>query len=154
MRTERATEEASLAREMFPDLSGDGVRLPPGAVSQAIRADQIETAMAFLKLLRPTKRTTIDSGTLKHHAEDWGSINGLCPYVSRGALVVAAIALGYPVRAYRYGADVAIGVSIGDLKEINKATLTARIERRERARRREIGEHDTVTSFSVDARRF
>ena len=117
---------------MFPDLSGDGVRLPPGAVPQEIHTDQVETAMAFFALLRPTKRPTTGSGTLKHHAEDWGSINGLCPYVSRGATIVAAIALGYPVRAYRYGGDVAIGVSIPYLRDVNGLTLAARIARRGR----------------------
>jgi hypothetical protein len=67
---------------------------------------------------------------LKHHAEDWGGINGMSSYVSRGALTVAAIALGYPVRAYRYGGDVAIGVSIPYLRKINELTLVARIARR------------------------
>jgi hypothetical protein len=117
------------ARQMFPDLSGDGVR-HAGAAPQQIHTDQVETAMAFLKLLRPTKHPTTGSGSLKHHAEDWGSINGLSSYISRGAWTVAAIALGYPVRAYRYGGDVQIGVSIGDLGKVNAETLTARIERR------------------------
>jgi hypothetical protein len=123
----------ALAREMFPDLSGDGIRLKPGAVPQEIRLDQIETALQFFGLLRPTKHPTTDSGTLKHHAEDWGGINGMSSYVSRGALTVAAIAMGYPVRAYRYGGDVAIGVSIPHLRKINELTLTARIERRGRS---------------------
>jgi hypothetical protein len=95
-RAKSSTAEQALvtARKIFPDLSGDGVRLPPGAVPQQIHTDQVETAMAFLGLLKPTRRPTTGSGTLKHHAEDWGSINGLCLYVSRGALTVAAIALG------------------------------------------------------------
>jgi hypothetical protein len=120
------------ARELFPDLSGDGIRLYPGSTPQQIHADQIETAMAFLKLLRPTKRPTIDSGTLKHHCEDWGSVTGLSSHVSRGALTVAAIALGLSVRAYPNGPHVAIGVSLSDLRPVNAETLERRIARRER----------------------
>jgi hypothetical protein len=51
-------EALALAREMFPDLSGDGVRLPPGAVPEAIRSDEVETALQFFGLLRPTKHPT------------------------------------------------------------------------------------------------
>jgi hypothetical protein len=124
----------ALAKERFPDLSGDGIRVYPGSTSQEIHTDQVETAMAFLKLLRPTKHPTIDSGSLKHDCENWGSINGMSPYVSRGALTAAAIVLGYPVRAYRHGPHVAIGVSITDLRELNAKTLELRIQRRERGR--------------------
>jgi hypothetical protein len=122
----------ALARERFPNLSGDGVRVYPGSAPQEIHANQVETAMQFLKLLRPTKRPTIGSGTLKHNCEDWGGANGLCAYVSRGALTVAALALNYPVRAYRHGGNVAIGVSVRDLRRVNDERLTARIERRGR----------------------
>jgi hypothetical protein len=115
-----------IALEQFPKLSGDGIRLFPGSKPQQIHAAQVQTAMAFLKLLRPTKHPTIDSGTLKHHAESWGSVTGLCAYVSRGALTAAAIGLGYPVRAYRYGPHVAIGVSLKDLKGLNAETLARR----------------------------
>ena len=118
---------SALAR--FPELSGDGVRLPPGAKPQPIHDDQIETAMAFLRLLRPTTRPTIGSGTLKHDCESWGSVNGLSAYVSRGALVAAAVIVGYTVRAHRYGADVQIGISLKDLKNISEETLRLRRER-------------------------
>jgi hypothetical protein len=127
-----AAQAIVMTREIFPDLSGDGIRLYPGAAPQAIHDDQVHTAITFLKLLRPTRRPTIGSGTLKHHVEDWGAANGLCAYISRGATIAAAIALGYPVRAYRYGADVQIGVSTGDLKKLNDKTLELRIKRRER----------------------
>jgi hypothetical protein len=125
-----AAQAIVTARKIFPDLSGDGIRLPPGAVPQELRLDQIDTAMQFFGLLRPTKHPTVDSGSLKHNCEDWGSVNGMSSYVSRGATIAAAIALGYPVRAYRNGGDVAIGLSIGDLRKVNAGTLTARIARR------------------------
>jgi hypothetical protein len=127
-----AGEALALAREMFPNLSGEGIRLYPGSTPQQIHENQVETAMAFLKLLRPTRRPTMGSGTLKHDCENWGSANGMSAYVSRGALTAAAIGLGLSVRAYRHGGDVQIGVSTGDLRKVNDATLTARMARRGR----------------------
>jgi hypothetical protein len=124
--TMTAERALARAREQFSELSGDGIRVYPGSTPQEIHTAQVQTAMAFLKLLRPTKHPTIDSGTLKHDAESWGSVNGLCAYVSRGALTAAAIGLGYPVRAYRYGPHVAIGVSLKDLKGLNAETLARR----------------------------
>jgi hypothetical protein len=121
-----------IARQRFPDLSGDGIQVYPGAAPQPIHANQVQTAMAFLKLLRPTKRPTIGSGTLKHDCESWGSVNGLTAYVSRGALTAAAIALGLSVRAYRNGPHVEIGVSSPHLRKVNDVTLAARIELRGR----------------------
>jgi hypothetical protein len=127
-----AAQAIVIARKRFPDLSGDGIRPFPSAAPQEIHECQVETAMVFLKLLRPTRRPTIDSGALKHDAENWGSVNGLCPYVSRGALTAAAIGLGLVVRPYRFGPHVAIGVSITDLRAVNAETLELRIERRAR----------------------
>jgi hypothetical protein len=119
-----------IARERFPDLSGDGIRVYPGAAPQQMHDNQVETALAFLRLLRPTRRPTMGSGTLKHDCENWGSANGLCAYVSRGTLTAAAIALGYPVTAYRSGPHVQIGVSITDLRKVNAETLARRSARR------------------------
>jgi hypothetical protein len=130
-----AESALALARQRFPRLSGDGVRHYPGSTPQPVHADQVETAMAFLKLLRPSERRTIGSGTLKHDCENWGSINGLCSYVSRGALTAAAIGLGYSVRRYRAcgSHDVQIGVSLRDLAKVNAETLALRIERRDKS---------------------
>jgi hypothetical protein len=121
-----------IARQRFPDLSGDGIRVYPGSTPQEIHADQIETAMAFLRLLRPTKILTIGSGTLKHNCETWGSVNGLCAYVSRGALTAAAVAMGYHMRAYTVGPHVEIGVSLRDLRKLNDETCELWIARRQR----------------------
>jgi hypothetical protein len=121
-----------IARQRFPQLSGDGIRLSAGAAPQPIHADQVQTAMAFLRLLRPTKHSTIDSGTLKHDVENWGSVTGMSSYVSRGATIAAAIGLGLSVCPFRYGGDVQIGVNSKDLKGLNAETLTRRLERRGR----------------------
>jgi hypothetical protein len=123
--SEKINGEAALtlARQRFPELSGDGIRTYPGGAPQPVHADQTETAMAFLKLLRPTTRPTIDTGTLKHDAENWGSVSGLCAYVSRGALISAALMLGLKVCPHRCGGDAQIGVSIQDLKQITKKSV-------------------------------
>jgi len=73
------TVAIEFARLRFRKLSGDGIRIYPGSKPQQIRSDQVETAMKFLKLLRPTKKPTIGSGTLKHLAEDWGNTITLAP---------------------------------------------------------------------------
>jgi hypothetical protein len=113
----------ALAKRVFPLLCADGLETYPGTVSRAIDAAQVETAIAFLSMLTPTRTPRIGSGTLKHHAEDWGRRHGLCGYISRGALTAAAIALGLVVRRcgpwFFKNPHVAIGVSLKDLRRIN-----------------------------------
>jgi hypothetical protein len=113
----------TLAKRRFPRLSANG--LYPRGVSRPIEPNQVETAIQFLSLLTPTKTPRIGSGTLKHHAENWGKRVGLCSYISRGALTAAAVALGLVVETYppwfAMNPDVAIGVSLKDLKRINTA---------------------------------
>jgi hypothetical protein len=124
----------AFAKARYSGLTADGTRVVPGAKPQPIRVAEIETAILFLRQLRKAIKPTIDSGTLKHICEDWGRENGQCAYVSRGALTAAAIALGYTVRAYRSGGNVAIGASKGDLAKIVAST---RVLQRERIAARE-----------------
>ncbi len=90
--------------------------------------------MAFLRQMRRTMRPNTGSGTLKHHAEDWGRENGLCGYVSRGALIAAAQALGYSIKRIGCGGDVEIGVRQCDLNRLLKHLRNLR-QAREAARR-------------------
>jgi len=120
------TVAIEFARLRFRKLSGDGIRIYPGSKPQQIRSDQVETAMKFLKLLRPTKKPTIGSGTLKHLAEDWGNDVGLCAYVSRGAMTAAAVACGFTVQAFKQGPHVSIGINRRDL-----AMMSASLRRKE-----------------------
>jgi hypothetical protein len=106
----------------FPQICVDGIFPHPCGSSRPIDPAQVETAIQFLSMLTPTKTARIRSGTLKHHAERWGRRHGLSNYISRGALIVAAVALGLVVRGHGARADnpsVGIGVSIKDLKRIN-----------------------------------
>lgn len=54
---------------------------------------QVATAIEFL--LQNGIAPASDSYGLKHDAERWGRDNGFVPYVSNGALIVAAIYLGF-----------------------------------------------------------
>jgi hypothetical protein len=115
----------ALAKRQFPRLCTDGLYPYPGTAPRLIDPAQVETAIAFLSLLTPTKKPQIGSGTLKHHAENWGESHGLCSYISRGALTAAAVALGLVVKScgpwWEYNSHVAIGVSLKDLRRINTA---------------------------------
>lgn len=83
---------------------------------------QLATAGAFLRLLRPTATATDGSpGSygLKHDAERWGRAHGMAPYVSNGALIAAAVALGLPMRRHPGDSpNVGVGVSRQDLSRL------------------------------------
>jgi hypothetical protein len=119
----QSTSAIALAKRQFPRLSADGLYSHPAGVSRPIDAAQVETAIEFLSMLTPTKTPRIGSGTLKHDAENWARRHGLRSYISRGALTVAAVTLGLVVKTYPPWSDknpnVAIGVSLKDLKRIN-----------------------------------
>lgn len=80
--------------------------------------EQIETAKAYLRLLKPTKRPVVSSYSLKHRAEHWGKDNGMEPYVSNGALIAAALLLGLAIKPT--GINALIGVSQRSVKKLEK----------------------------------
>jgi hypothetical protein len=119
-----ATDPCEAWRWKFPFLSANGLRGGRGAVD-AVDPDHVETAIAFLKLFGSTKRGTIGSYTLKHDCENWGSKNGRSPYVSNGALIIAALELGLPVEEFpdQWSCPNAlIGISLRDYKRWRVAT--------------------------------
>jgi hypothetical protein len=77
-----AEQALTIAQQRFPNLSGDGNRVYPGSTPQEIHAYQVETAMAFLRLLRQTKILTIGSGTLKHTIAKLGAASTACRLMS------------------------------------------------------------------------
>jgi len=103
-------------------LCPDGVYPYPGTAPRPIDPLQVEIAIQFLAMLTPTRTARIGSSTLKHLAEKWGRRYGV-GYISRGAITVAAVALGLAVKTYSpwfvMNPHVAIGVSLKDLKRIN-----------------------------------
>ncbi|MET3993354.1 hypothetical protein ABID65_005006 [Bradyrhizobium sp. S3.9.2] len=107
----------------YPQLCEYGLRRPPKSnIVSVIRADQVQTAIAFLRLFRPTKRGTYSSYFLKHEAERWGQRKGFCCYVSNGALLCAALHLGLVIDEYRdrfpTSPNARIGISRRDFKKV------------------------------------
>jgi hypothetical protein len=95
------------AREQHPNLGWRG--LYPFAVNRVgLRhlnkatdmpdAAQVATAIGFLRSCSPAVSRGQNSYALKHQAEDWGFRNGMEHYVSNGALIAAAIYLGFTVK--------------------------------------------------------
>jgi hypothetical protein len=79
---------------------------------------EIETAMAYLSLLKPASKPTLSSYGLKHSAECWGGLNGRCGYVSNGALIAAAIRLNLAIKPD--GINAMVGVSSRDVRELDR----------------------------------
>jgi hypothetical protein len=103
----RAMEAIRIAHVRLPGITHEGM---PGGVrlsnqpEDPIGLDQrsleeVATAVAYLeRLQRSLKRSrTCGSYSLKHRAEEWGEANGMSNYVSNGALLVAAVFLGFKV---------------------------------------------------------
>jgi hypothetical protein len=84
----------------FSQLCEYGLRLAKGHRPTRVSEDQVFTAVMFLSQFRPTKRGTYDSYFLKHEAERWGGRNGMCSYISNGALIAAALCLGLVIDEY------------------------------------------------------
>jgi hypothetical protein len=105
----------------------DGLRITADGIggTGALDAAEVATAAAFLRLLTPTSSATDrspNSYTLKHDAERWGRANGMRPYVTNGALIAAAVALGYPIRHFGNGSpNVAVGVGLRAWRRIRES---------------------------------
>lgn len=76
---------------------------------------EVATAIEFLKLCGRSKRATRSSYALKHDAERWGRATGGAPYITNGALIVAAHTLGFVIRRYA-GQNPRIGISLRGLR--------------------------------------
>jgi hypothetical protein len=91
--------------------------------------DEVETAVAYLSLVKPTKRcNNLNSYALKHDAEEWGGRNGKCNYVSNGALIAAAIRLGLRIKPCSdTSLNAYIGVSRSDVRRIGEELEQRRV---------------------------
>jgi hypothetical protein len=110
----------------YPNLTPNGFDETnrPFAGDYPFSCIEVATALAFLKQCQPAQRATYTSYELKHMAEDWGQANGLAGFVSNGALIVAAVALDFPIR--RKGLDLwrlerGIAVSGSDIAKVMKS---------------------------------
>ena len=112
-------ERNSNALAAFPGLTANGFG---GGRFEKPDPHEVETAIMFLSMCGPAQQTTYGSYSLKHMCEDWGGIFANCPYVTNGALIVAAHALGFVIRPYGRGNPNA-GIGVGNkrlLRQIMK----------------------------------
>ncbi|WP_152033411.1 hypothetical protein [Bradyrhizobium sp. DOA9] len=119
MLSEGYEEKTADAYRRFPELCPYGLRHYRGnhpVEPRSIRDDEVATAMAFLRRFHPTKKGTASSYWLKHEAENWGRKNGMSGYVSNGAMLIAALLLGFTVLPHRSPSPNAqIGLSKRDI---------------------------------------
>jgi hypothetical protein len=120
---QRTLDAIERATARFPGLSANGLTPYPGTTRAPIIPGEVETAFEFLSMLTPTKLPTRSSYALKHFAEAWGRRHELCRYVSNGALIAAAVWLGYTVEPrgpiwQPNNPNAGIGVSRRDLKRM------------------------------------
>lgn len=105
-------------RLQFTFVNAYGINADYGS---SLSTQEIKTCAAFFARVGKVKSPNFSSYHLKHVAETFGKINGGSPYVSNGALIATAIALGYVVELSRHGGpNCAIGVSARDLAKIKR----------------------------------
>ena len=102
------------ALRRWPHLSANGFT---DDRPRPLRPEEVATAVAFLQQCDPIRTPLISSYGLKHSAERWGEALGLSNYVSNGALIAAAHALGFPMGRPE-GLNVRIGVSRRSLHKL------------------------------------
>lgn len=113
--------EAELAivevKAAIPQLGVFGMNLHE---ERDFAVEEVATAIAFLRQCRKLKRPNHGSYYLKHVAERWGCDNGMQAYVTNGALIVAAVFLGFVVEwEGNYGLNVGIAIADRDVKRLD-----------------------------------
>lgn len=119
----------------IPTLTRYGVGLykppePPVTRREAIAAGQaelrsvandVEHCVAWLSHIRPTKTVQPDhtSYSYKHYVESWLEKQGIHEHIWNGALIAAAVGLGYPFKVERwgFGPNVLFGFSRKDVDQ-------------------------------------
>jgi hypothetical protein len=76
-------------------------------------AEQVATAIAFLRTCSKSRLPRMGSYALKHRAETWGSAHGLASYVANGELIVAAVFLGFTVQPHKGSPNATINAWAG-----------------------------------------
>jgi hypothetical protein len=106
-----------MAKEKMPDLTAWGTdRWGTNFARnrEEFEPIQVATAIAFLNPIYKTQQPTMSSYGLKHFCETWGEASGLCPYVSNGALIAAAVWLGIKIKRLG-GPNVGVAVRKRDV---------------------------------------
>ena len=122
-------EAIARARAVFPRLGPNGLDAEPFEDFEG--SDRhIATAIAFLRHITPTKTVTVSSYRLKHCAEEWGEVWGMSPYVSNGAVIAAAVYLGFVVTAGPMSINADVGVSQTSLRVVRAASERERVRQK------------------------
>jgi len=122
--------------------------------------EQIRAAIAFLEQLRPARivvRTSRSSYGLKHSAEAWHRKRGHESYIGNGALIVAALIKGFPIKREDVRSpNCLVGADVRDLEAlaagIDPATLRVRRSPFVRWLFAQAGRGDAVGDLAGDAK--
>jgi hypothetical protein len=87
-------EAITAAQGVYRDLGKHGFGDTGG---EPFDREQIDTAVTFLRQCRKARRGVVSSCQLQHVVTDWGATVGRAPYVSNGATIIAAHALGFNI---------------------------------------------------------
>jgi hypothetical protein len=102
-----------------PEVDADFAQMDP---------EQVATAIAFLRQCRKVKKPNRHSYGLKHAAERWGGSNGRHPYVANGALIAAALYLGFIIKTVPKDLNVFVAVAVKDVRRLDPAASGRRGE--------------------------
>jgi hypothetical protein len=113
--------DAAIERAMavFPNLGMNGL---DGVRAGEFNKKQIATCLLFLHQCHMASPKRCDSSYfLKHLIERWGRTVGIEPYISNGCMIVAAVALGFPIsRSGCAPANCWVGVRAKDVERLTK----------------------------------
>jgi hypothetical protein len=104
-------------------ICANGFRGFPGTRRTPVSDKQVAVCVEFFRQCRPTKtfsRRSPVSYALKHVVENWARRNKCGGYVSNGALIIAALAVGLRIRPHRYGPNATIGLRREDIDRLTK----------------------------------
>ena len=111
-----AVAALAVARERFPNLGAGGI-LPKRAAGMAVDLHDIEIALSFLRRCRKTTAPAVQSADLCR-------LIGVQP----GAVIAAAVALGFGVHSWRgireFAPHAIIAVNASDIRRVAASRRT------------------------------
>ena len=111
-----AVDALAIARERFPNLGASGI-LPKRGVGMAVDLHDIDIALSFLRQCRMATAPAV-------HSADLCRLIGVQP----GALIAAAVALGFPTQSWLgvscYAPGAMIAVNANDVRRVAASRRT------------------------------
>jgi len=110
-----ATHAVKQAQDRFPRICPNGLDwYTPGKPEAWDDADYAMVSLCrwYLNLAEPIKTPTTSSYSLKHRIEEHFTVYGQRSYVHNGSCIVAAMALGFPIKTSHFNRlTCSIGIS-------------------------------------------